>query len=154
VVSVRYFSPILNLIRRDKLAHFLRSQCNKNAPPTTRVDRFPEASKHIPPILFFFMGAPEFRTSGCRHLGNRGSDLSVLTVTDTRAVRRSGGSGSPHLNPLTENGMILDVFGSPDLQMWVARLLGNFLNGTEKARVAYEELKCKSMLDNWAELHK
>jgi hypothetical protein len=35
--------------------------------------------------------------------------------------------------------------------MWVARLLGNFLNGMEKARVDHKELKRKGMLDNLAD---
>jgi len=100
------------------------------------------------------MDAPEFRTLGCGHLVNRGVRYIGAERNWQWSRATLWGSGSPHPQPLTENRIILDVFASPDPQMWVARLLGNFLKGTEKARFAYEELKCKSMLDSLAELHK
>jgi hypothetical protein len=62
------------------------------------------------------------------------------------------GIGPPRPQALAENDIILDVFASPDLQMWVGRLVRDYLNGMEKTRVVYEELKCKGMLDSLAEL--
>jgi hypothetical protein len=52
VKIVRYFSPILNLMWRDRLAIFLHNKFNKNAPPTSRVDRYSETNKHVSPIIF------------------------------------------------------------------------------------------------------
>jgi hypothetical protein len=103
-------------------------------------------------LPLFFTTAPEIRTAGCRHLVNRG----VRSIGADRNCHWNSaafrGNGPPHHQPLAENDIILDVFSSPDLQMWVARLLGNYLNGLENTRVTYEELKCKGMLENLAEL--
>ena len=86
------FPPILNPIWRDKLAKFLRSKCNKMH---RRQRALTDILELINTFLPFFMGAPEFLISDCRHLANRGSDLSVLTVTDNRAVQRSGEMALP-----------------------------------------------------------